>query len=306
MRIVSFLPSATEMVCLLGLDDQLVGITHECDYPDRVRQKPVVVRNALDLSKMTRAEIDRSVSERIHAGDSLYRVDENLLRRLDPDLILTQNLCEVCAPSGNEVSQVLQTLARKPEILWMTPRNLSEILENVRELGRATRRTSEAEAFITQAKERMSRIAAVARSASSRPRVFCMEWIDPVYCSGHWVPEMLELIGAEDRLGKKGTDSVRVPWEDVLAWDPEVFVVLPCGFHLHEAAEQARLLASRPGWTGLTAVKRGQVFAVDASSYFARPGPRVFDGLELLAHLIRPDLFRWQGPSDAYERITQS
>jgi len=288
---------------MLGLTDQLVGITHECDYPPGIADKPVVVRNALDLEKLSRSEIDRAVSERLRSGKSLYQVDENLLRRLAPDLILTQNLCEVCAPSGNEVSQVLKALPKKPEILWMTPRSLEQIFENVRDLGTATGRSAEAREFITAATARLDRIAERARSAASRSRVFCMEWIDPVYCSGHWVPEMVELAGGEDRLGRKGTDSVRIDWTQVLEWDPEILVVAPCGFHLEKAAQQAQQLASYPGWSGLAAVRKGAVYAVDASSYFARPGPRVVDGLELLAHLIHPELFPWNGPSNAYRTI---
>src|SRR5258708_9296868 len=171
------------MVCMLGLTDQLVGITHECDYPAAIRQKPVVVRNAIDLEKLSRAEIDTAVSARLQAGEGLYRVDENLLRRLDPDLILTQNLCEVCAPSGNEVSQVLNALPKKPEILWMTPKSLAQIFDNIRDLGAATGRSAEAQTFIVAGRARLDQMAARARSASSRPRVFFMELIDRVYCS---------------------------------------------------------------------------------------------------------------------------
>jgi iron complex transport system substrate-binding protein len=304
LKIVSFLPSATEMVCLLGLTDQLVGITHECDYPAAIRQKPVVVRNALDLEKLSRADIDKAVNERLSAGQSLYRVDEELLRRLSPDLLLTQNLCEVCAPSGNEVSQVLNSLPKKPDILWMTPKSLAQIFDNIRDLGAATGRSTEAQTFIAAAQARLNQIAARARSASTRPRVFCMEWIDPVYCSGHWVPEMVELAGGEDRLGRKGTDSVRIDWAEVVNWDPEVLVVSPCGFHLDKSARQAKQLASYPGWSELSAVRQGAVYAVDASSYFARPGPRIVDGVELLAHLIHPELFDWKGPSTAYQKIS--
>jgi iron complex transport system substrate-binding protein len=303
MKIVSFLPSATEMVYRLGLEDQLVGVTHECDYPEAAKKKPIVVRNVLDLEKMNLGEVDRAVSERLHSGASLYRVDEGLLQKLAPDLILTQDLCQVCAPSGNEVSQMLKSLTKKPAILWLTPRSLAEIQDNLRELGRATGRLAEAEEAIAEERARLETMAAVTKTLAHRPRVFCMEWTDPIYCAGHWVPEMVEIAGGEDRLGRKGTDSVRIRWEQILEWDPEVLVVNPCGFHLDQAVDQASHLSALPGYESLSAVRQGNVFAVDASSYFARPGPRVVDGTELLAHLIHPELFKWNGPANAYRKL---
>src|SRR4030095_2391461 len=187
-RIVSFLPSATEMACALGLTDQLVGITHECDYPPDVRGKSVVVSNALPIETMTQPEIDAAVAERMRSGLSLYQVDEQLLRELAPDLILTQNLCQVCAPSGNEVSQLLKVLPKQPEILWLTPRSLDEIFDNLRQLGEATGRGEQAEQLIAVGRDRLAKLAAITNGLTARPRVFCMEWLDPFYCSGHWMP----------------------------------------------------------------------------------------------------------------------
>lgn len=302
-RIVSFLPSATEMVCALGLGDRLVGITHECDYPPEVREKPVVVRNALPIETMSQREIDDAVARRMRDGLSLYQVDEQLLRELAPDLILTQNLCQVCAPSGNEVSRLLQSLVRQPEILWLTPRSLAGIADNIRELGEATGRSQEAEELIAAGRASLEHIAVVTRGSSSRPRVFCMEWLDPVYCSGHWMPEMVRIAGGVDELSREGADSVRIPWDDVLEWAPEVLVVTPCGFNLNKVAELAPRLYKYSGWGDLPAVRQGRVYAVDANSYFARPGPRVVEGTELLAHLIHPELFSWGGPEGAYLRL---
>jgi iron complex transport system substrate-binding protein len=302
-RIVSFLPSATEMACALGLTDQLVGITHECDYPPSVREKPVVVSSAISMATMTQAEIDSIVSERMRKGQSLYQVDEKLLQELAPDLILTQDLCQVCAPSGNEVTQALTALPRKPEILWLTPKSLAQIADNLRELGAATGRREKAEELIAHGRAILNHVAEQARTASTRPRVFCMEWLDPVYCSGHWVPEMVSIAGGVDHLGHEGSDSVRVPWEDVLAWKPEVLVIMPCGFNLHQVIELTPKLRDRSGWHELPAVQQGRVYAVDASAYFARPGPRVVEGTELLAHIIHPDIFPWTGASDAYSRL---
>jgi iron complex transport system substrate-binding protein len=291
------------MVCALGLSDALVGITHECDFPADVKGKPVVVRAVLPIEEMSQDEIDAAVAQRIHAGLSLYQVDEELLRQLDPDLILTQDLCQVCAPSGNEVAQVLQLLPRKPRVLWLTPRSLAEIFENLRELGEAVDRLNEAEELIASSQARLERVAAVTRHGPARPRVFCMEWFEPVYASGHWMPEMIEIAGGVDELGRKGTDSVRIDWQEVVDWAPEVLILTPCGFNLDQTIERARSLASYPGWPDLPAVRHGRVYAVDANSYFARPGPRVVEGTELLAHLIHPDLFAWQGPATAFRHF---
>ena len=302
-RIVSFLPSATEMVYALGLEDQLFGVTHECDYPPAARHKPVVVRNVLPIEEMSQREIDVAVAARLRSGASLYQVHEALMREIRPDLILTQDLCQVCAPSGNEVTQLLASLSPKPEVLWLTPRWLAEIFNNLRQIGEATGTQARAEAFIASAQARLDRLAARAATASTRPHVFCTEWLDPVYCSGHWVPEMIALAGGQDELGRSGADSVRTPWEEVLAWAPEKLILCPCGFSLAPTIKQAHLLAAYPGWADLPAARTGQIYAVDASAYFARPGPRVIDGTELLAHLIHPELFAWHGPQNAFRRL---
>lgn len=296
-RIVSFLPSATEIACALGLADSLVGITHECDYPPEVRSKPVVVRNVLPIERMSQSEIDQAVAERMREGQSLYQIDEDLLRTLAPDLILTQNLCQVCAPSGNEVSQVIKTLGRTPEILWLTPQSLSEIFDNVRDLGAATGRDAEAEQLVASCEARLKRLADRLAGVAERPRVFCMEWLDPVFASGHWVPELVKLAGGVDVLGSERGESVRVTWEQVVAAAPEVLVIMPCGFNLEQTMRQIwsvfgfqKSEAARQFFE-LPAVRNDRVYAVDANSYFARPGPRVVEGAELLAHLIHPALF---------------
>lgn len=299
LRIVSFLPAATEMIYLLGLGDNLVGRSHECDYPAQVRDKPVIVDCALDLSKMSMADIDAAVSTRISLGKSLYKVDEDKLRAAAPDLLITQNLCQVCGPAGNEVSQVLKTMSSPPKILWQTPRNFEEVLEAVRALGKETGAEEAADAWARTAASRVQEIASLTKGLE-KVRVSFLEWVDPVYCGGHWIPRMLEWAGGEDVNSRNGTDSVRIPWEDVLDSQPEVIIVSPCGFKTAKAVEQSAALKRRPGWNDLPAVRQRRVYAVDANSYFARPGPRIVEGVELLAHLIRPKDFAWTGPSDAY------
>jgi iron complex transport system substrate-binding protein len=303
LRIISFLPAATEMVFALGLGDSLVGVSHECDYPAAAKTKPVVVKPALPLEKMTLREIDVAVAARIGSGQTLYEVDERLLAQLAPTHILTQALCAVCAPSGNEITRALQALPTPPEILWFTPHSIGEIFTNLRELGDATGRAEPAGQLIADGNARLQKISALTKAAGRRPKVFCLEWIDPYYCCGHWVPEMVDLAGGHDALGRPGADSVRIPWTDIAAWAPEILIISPCGFGTEAAAGQARLLLKNPGWDQLPAVRNDKVFAVNADAYFARPGPRVVDGVELLAHLIHPELCGWNGPADAFQPV---
>jgi len=305
LRIASFLPAATEMLCLLGLGDQVVGVTHECDYPPQVQTKPVLVDCALDLSGMTTRQIDDVVTARIRSGQSLYAVDEAKLRQAAPTLLITQNLCQVCGPSGNEVSQVLKTLSPAPDILWQTPKTFEEVLDAVHELGRRTGRLDAARDWVAAARERVARIAAQSARHPRKTRVAFLEWVDPIYCGGHWIPQMLDWAGGHDRNSKPGTDSVRIPWEQVVESQPEVIIVSPCGFKTDKALEQAITLLDRPGWNDLPAVQQGKVFAVDANAYCARPGPRLVDGVELLAHLVHPDDVAWTGPADAYRHVPQ-
>ncbi len=301
-RIVSFLPSATEMIYALGLDEDLFGVTHECDWPLAAQQKPVVVTSVLPTQEMHQREIDDAVSARLRSGESLYRVDEALMREIAPDLIITQDLCQVCAPSGNEVTRLLASLVTRPDVLYLTPRTIDEIFDNISAIGDATGRSLTADSIITEGRARLARIEDRTRNAR-RPRVFCMEWLDPVYCCGHWVPEMVRIAGGVDSVGREGSDSVRIDWREVLEFAPEVIIVMPCGFHLRGAARESLDLAGREGWSDIPAVRDGRVFVVDASSYFARPGPRIVEGTELLAYLIHPELFDWDGADDAFVRF---
>lgn len=303
LRLISFLPAATEMACALGLERQLVGVSHECDFPLAVRNKPVVVRCALPTESMTLAEIDVAVAERSRNGQSIYEVDQSVVEKLAPTHILTQTLCNVCAPSTGEVARALKALPSHPHIFWFTPHNIEDIFENLRELGAGTGQLENAEQVIASARERLQRVAAITQRAAHRPRVLCLEWIDPYFCCGHWVPEMVQMAGGEDALGRQGADSVRIKWEDIATWAPEILIVSPCGFGTEKAAEQAKQLLQQPGWKELPAVRNGHVFAVDANAYFARPGPRVVDGVELLAHLFHPELCEWRGPGNAFQRV---
>ena len=305
-RIVSFLPSATEIACALGLEDQLVGITHECDYPETVKTKPIVVRNVLPIETMSQSEIDRAVAARMRDGLSLYQIDEELLQDLAPDLILTQDLCQVCAPSGNEVSVVLKGLPKTPELLWLTPHSIAEIFQNVRDLGVATGKEKKAEALIRKCSDRLEQLSLMTARVEQRPRVFCMEWLDPVYASGHWVPELVKIAGGSDDIAREGGESVRVSWEELSDWAPEVLIIMPCGFDLTQTMKQiwSVFSSSRSRLFGLPAAQNGRVYAVDANSFFARPGPRVVEGAELLAQIIHPELFLNQiPPAGVFQKV---
>jgi iron complex transport system substrate-binding protein len=293
-RIVSFLPAGTEMVHALGAGSELVGRSHECDYPASVTSLPIVSRPALDLDGASPEQIDLAVAQQLDSGDTLYTIDEVLLRDLRPDVILTQNLCRVCAPSGDELTRAVRKFNVEPEVLFLTPRSVGEIEANILDVGRAIGRLEEAEVVVGSNQERLARVRAAVRNAPRR-RVVFLEWTDPLFCGGHWVPEMISLAGGEDPLGRPGADSVRMNWDDVVSARPEVIIVSPCGYRLERSVELARQMRRVPG---------GEVYAVDANAYFARPGPRVVEGVELLAHLFHPDLVSWSHAEQPWERIS--
>lgn len=292
-RIVSFLPAGTEMVHALGAGAELVGRSHECDYPASVTALPVVSRSVLELDDTSPGSIDRAVAQQMENGDTLYRIDEVLLRELKPDVILTQNLCRVCAPSGDELTRAVRKFEQRPEILFLTPQTLDEIELNVREVGRVIGRAKEADSLLRSNQTRLATVRAAVAGARLR-RVVFLEWTDPLFCGGHWVPQMISAAGGADPLGRPGNDSVRMEWQDVLDAHPEVIIASPCGYRLDRAIELARVLPRVPG---------AALYAVDANAYFARPGPRVVEGIELLAHLFHPDLVAWQLIDQPWERI---
>jgi len=282
-RIVSFLPAGTEIAYALGAGTLLVGRSHECDYPPEVAHLPVVSRPALDLDGLSAGDMDRAVAERLQGGESLYLVDEGLLRALSPDVILTQDLCQVCAPSGNELTRAVRDLPGSPRVVWLSPQTLEGIEESILAVGEATGTSRAAHALIIENRERIERVRNAVAGASIR-RVAFLEWLDPIFAAGHWVPEMIGLAGGHDPLGKAGAESLRVTVDAVRTGAPEIVVFAPCGYRLEQAVELGSHLPAFPGAT---------IIAVDANAYFARPGPRVAEGIELLAHLFHPDRFAW-------------
>ena len=303
MRICSLLPGATEIAFALGLGDEVVGVTHECDYPPEAAKKPVVVQSLIDSHRLDSFEIDRQVADLLRAGRSLYTIDHGAFRSAAPDVILTQALCDVCALDYNDVAKAAQGLPHEPTIVSLMPHCLTDVLEDIRRVGAATKRHREADALVVKLRNRIGQVRQRAAQSSSRPRMACIEWFDPIYAAGHWVPEMVALAGGKDGLGRKGEPSAKIGWTEILKFQPEVLVLMPCGFDAQRTLRESALLQKLAGWDDLPAVKGGNVFAVNGHAYFSRPGPRLIEGLEVLAQIIHPELFPWNPPPDAVRRM---
>jgi iron complex transport system substrate-binding protein len=302
MRICSLLPSATEILYALGLGDCVLGVTHECDYPPEAATKPALIRPRVD-PHASPAELDEQVRELVMRGESLYAVDDALLRRLNPDLIVTQDLCHVCAASPDDLATALTRFDRMPRVLSLSPHTIADVWDDIRKIGQATSRIEQADELVKGLKTRVSAIEKIAATVPEQPRVVCLEWLDPPYMGGHWVPQMVSRAGGRDMLGQPGEPSFRVPWNRILEAQPDVAVVMPCGYNVQRTVAEFKKLALPQGWFDLPAVKNGRVFAVDANSYFSRSGPRVADGIALLASLFHPNLPVDSVPENAVAKL---
>jgi iron complex transport system substrate-binding protein len=302
MRIYSFLPSATEIVCALGLGDELYGVSSECDYPPMVRGKPVVVESSFDPAEMGQREIDDLVVGSLSHGHPLYRIDRELLLEESPDLIITQELCDVCSVSLRDVLRTVSELSAKSRVISLKPQGLAGVMDNIVTIGAACGVPDRARKLVGELEERIGAIRARSEGLV-RLRVFFAEWYDPVFAAGHWVPEMVQVAGGSDGLATAGEVSRKIDWARMVEFDPEVLILSPCGFGLERALSDIGLLTGREGWGGLDAVKNGRVYVVDSSSYFSRPGPRLVDGIELLARMIHPQIFGDELPQGAALRI---
>jgi len=295
MRIVSLVPHATELLFALGAGEEVVAVTHECDYPLDALALPRVTHDVLP-GGLSAAEIDRAVRERTLEGEAIYELDSEALAALEPDLIVTQALCPVCAVSYDEVAELARTLPSKPRVIALDPKTLGETLGDVRTLAQATGRKDQGVELVHEVAARVDRVKLAVRGAARR-RVAALEWLDPVFVAGHWTPQLIELAGGTDVLGLTGEPSESVQWEMVAAAEPEVVVVMPCGYDAPRAHEEACAHARE-----LAALGAARVVAVNASAYFSRPGPRLVDGLELLAHIVHPQLV--PGPPAGAEALT--
>jgi iron complex transport system substrate-binding protein len=288
MRICSLLPSATEVIALLGLSDALVGISHECDYPPSIKSVPVMVEPVIAPHGLASADIDRQVGQLVAAGQRLYRLKDHLLRQSQPDLILSQDLCHVCAVTPDQLHEALCAMPRQPTVLTLNPNTVDDVIDDVVRIGDAAGRPAEGHRLAKQLRDRLVAIRTRVQDISNRPRVVCIEWLSPLYVAGHWVPEMVQLAGGQDVLAQPGSPSRVVTWDEVQAAAPDVLIVMPCGFSVAQTQTELFRMRQQPGQWSLSSNLAQRIFLVDASSYFSRPGPRLIDGIELLAAILHP------------------
>lgn len=290
-RIVSLLPAATEIVAALGLADDLVAVSHECDFPEEIRNVPRATHCPIHNTGLTSREVDAWVRESVKSNGTIYTIDESLLRSLEPDVILTQKLCDVCAIGYETVARLAATLAGPPQVVNLEPTSLADIFDDIRRVADACDIPERATELITRLSARVEMIRTRAANIDYRPRCFLMEWVDPPFCSGHWGPELVEIAGGDDPLGIKHQPSAQIKWEQVLEVDPEVIVLALCGYDITMAQRDYDLLRSYPGFGSLRATHDNRIHVVNAAAYFARPGPRIVDSLEILAGILHPTEF---------------
>ena len=296
MKIVSLLPSATEIVCALGLEENLVGITHECDFPASVSGKPPLTASRISHETMSSREIDHAVRSQLDGHGSIYDLNEELLKKLDPDLIITQELCDVCAVSYKTVEKAARMYVADAKVVSLEPNTINDIFDNIKLVGELTDTTEKAEEVVAGLQNRLdnirSRIAgANPKSQTPNPKSFMLEWLEPPFSPGHWVPEQVEIAGGICLLGKKGEKSATTTYQEIYESKPDIIVLIPCGYYTSDILRQLENTFFPANWRTLPAIQRGEVWALDATSYFSRPAPRVVDGAEILAKIFHPEIF---------------
>jgi iron complex transport system substrate-binding protein len=290
-RIVSLLPAATEIAAALGLMDQIVGVSHECDFPEEATLRPRVTHCPMHNAGLTSGEVDQWVRRALHDNGTIYTIDEPLLRELRPDVILTQKLCDVCAVGYGTVAQLAATLPGSPRVVNLEPTSLADIFDDIRGVAEVCGVPERAEKRIAGLSQRVEIVRQKTKHISHRPHCFLMEWVDPPFCSGHWGPELVEIAGGRDSLGRKHRPSAQIEWRQVIDARPEIVVLALCGYDIYRARRDYELLRSFPDFDALPAARSGEIYLVDASAYFARPGPRIVDSLEILAGILHPKEF---------------
>ncbi|WP_101477842.1 cobalamin-binding protein [Candidatus Nitrosotalea bavarica] len=289
-RIVSFLPSATEILYELGAGDQVLAVTHECNYPIDAKSKPRVIHASFDPEKMSSQEIDNKVIELVQTGKDIYILDEQVLKKANPELIVAQGICEVCSPYTREINRAVTLLEGKTEILVLDPSNLDDILQNIIQVGNKVGKQEKARDFVVQLQKRIDYIKNIPKI--SRPNVVCIEWLDPLFTAGHWVPQMVEIAGGINGISSTGDKSRKMEIDEIVKFDPDILVLMACGFDVKRTVLEYEKLLENKNWSSLKAVKQGEVYAVNSNEYFSKPGPRTVVGLEILAKIIHSDIFR--------------
>jgi iron complex transport system substrate-binding protein len=306
MRIVSFLPSATETLYELGAASQIVGVTHECTYPSEAKKKPRVIRPSFNPSQMTGRDVDNKIAELMHSGKDIYIVEEKILKTARPDLIVAQGLCEVCSPFTKEVNKAVNMLSPRPDVLVLDPHDLDDILVSIMDIAERIGKLKEGRKLVASLQRRMDIVRGLkVETASSRPKVVCLEWIDPLFTAGHWVPQMIEYAGGINAIGSAGEPSRRMDIDELVQADPDVIVLMPCGFDINRTVKELPALACNEKWKkSLQAVKNGNIYAVNANAYFSKPGPRTIIGLEILAKILHPKTSQHiRVPKSSYKKI---
>ncbi len=305
MRIVSFLPSATEMLYELGLGGNIVGVTHECKYPTGARKKPQVIRPSFDPATMTGRQIDGKIVELVRTGQDIYIVDEELLKKADPDLIVAQGLCEVCSPFTKEIGRAVSVLGGRPDVLVLDPHDLDDILVSIMDVAEKVGRVNEGRKLVASLQKRVDFVRMM--KAKSRPRVICIEWVDPFFTAGHWVPQMVEYAGGINGASAAGEQSRRMDIDEISRFDPEIIIMMPCGFGIKRTMEEMKVLKGNKKWESLRAVKKGDIYAVESGAYFSKPSPRTITGLEIMAKIVHPDAAKGiKVPKGSYKKLRQS
>ena len=306
MRICSLLPSTTEIVCALGMETSLVGKTHECDYPPEIGHVEVVTKSLIDHTESSSSEIDRHISEAMHSGSGIYSIDDSALAKINPDLILTQELCEVCAVSYSQVEASVRKLESDIDVISLEPTTLEGIHETVVEIGNAVGAHNEANELSQSLRKRIERIREMTSSSSFNPKILSLEWLDPPFCGGHWVPEMIEYAGGVEAISLRESPSREIKWEEAIDASPDLVILMVCGFDLEKTVAEFHNLSKDKSWgSDFWETFKGETYIVDGSSYFSRPGPRIVDGLEILAEIIQPEIFPRARPSSAWVKIAK-
>ena len=288
-RIVSFLPSATEVLYQIGAGDQIVGVTHECKFPEPARKKPRVINSSFDPTKMNSKEIDNKITELMKAGGDVYVVDDKRLKVAKPDLIVAQGICEVCSPFTKEIQRAISILDYEPDILILDPKDLYDILKTIMIVAERVGRIKEGKKLVASLQNRIDNIRTISKQI--KPKILCLEWVDPFFTAGHWIPQMVEIAGGINGLGSSGKPSYRIDMDDIINFDPDKIILMPCGFDIDRTLTEFKHAKISNEWKSLRAVQNNEVFAVDAGAYFSKPSPRTITGIEILAKIIHPGKF---------------
>ena len=312
-RIVSFLPSSTEILYELGLGDQLVGVTHECKFPEDAKTKPKIINSSFEAARLSSTEIDKKIVELTRTGGDIYLIDDKKLKQSSPDLIIAQGVCEVCAPFTKEIERAVSMLRYKPDILVLDPHDLDDILISVMDIAERVGSIKKGRELVVSLRKRIDYIMekSVVRAETNnkmyKPKVLCIEWIDPLFSAGHWIPQMVEIAGGVNGISSRGSPSRCMSIEEIIQFQPDKIILMPCGFDLYRTLQEFKILENNAKWINLHAIQKNEVYAVNATEYFSKPGPRTITGLEILAKIINPAQFAdLEVPYNSFERITNT